>query len=92
MCKLGHDTALTKHLDYGSRAFLRVIHPPCARSSPVMSAVPTTAALAKVMMERVEAGERLYGIACDVHHSSGRSACILMSAFCRARLGAPRMH
>lgn len=92
MCKLGDTCGMTVHLDYGSSASLRVSHPPCARSSPVMAAVPTTAALSKVTMERVEAVERLRDVSRDVHHSSGRSESSLLSAFRRARLGAPHLH
>lgn len=70
MCSLGYKCAMTVHLDYGSGASLRISHPPCARSLPVMSAVSTTAVLASAMIKHVEAGERLRDVARDVHHSS----------------------
>lgn len=57
-----------------------------------MPTVPTTAALAKMMMERVEDSKRLRDDSRDVHHSSERSGSCLLLAFRWARYGAPYLH
>lgn len=62
------------------------------RASTIMEETRTTAALAKVMIQRAEAGERLCDVGFDVRRSSGRSESSLLSAFRRVRLGAPHLH
>lgn len=70
----------------------RIIRQPCASLLSIMASATTTAALAKVMVERVGAGERLCDVALDVHRSSGHSQSSLLSDFRRARLGTPHVH
>lgn len=65
---------------------------PCARSLSITAAATTTAALAKVIVERVAAGKRLCDVVLDVHRSSGHSQSSLLSAFRHARLGSPHPH